>query len=371
VTLRWFLPARSMPEAGSKTGTGTGPSASQRKLALMVLVPMIVGIATIHQLTPLMLLSALAALWLFRQGLPKRVLVLAGVITIGWILIAARSFLASNLYWIIESIGHPDANTKSTLVNLSQVTHGQVIVAKIDRLLSAGIWLLAVVGVWRRRGYRHLDRPFLLLALSPLPLIVSNNYGGEMLFRVYFFALPFVAIFAASSLFPSSPKGRSWLASVSLFVVAALLLGGFSFSYYGKEQSNYFSPEEVAAGTWVYSNAPPRSLILSVTSNWPYSFQHYELYDYDWFALDTAAVRRDIMRDPVTVLAKIMSPPQHQTAYVVFTRGQAAEVAALGLLPAGTVDRIEQALLRSPRFRVAYRNNSALVLALRSDGPKP
>lgn len=369
VIVRWLLPARSMTKAGAESANAARASAPPGKLALLVLVPMIVGIATIHQLTPLMLLSALVALWLFRQGLPKRVLILAGVITIGWILIAARSFLASNLYWIVESIGHPDANTKSTLVDLSQVTHGQVIVAKIDRLLSAGIWMLAVVGVWRRRRYRRLDRPFLLLALSPLPLIVSNNYGGEMLFRVFFFALPFVAIFAASSLFPSSRKGRSWLASVSLFVVAALLLGGFSFSYYGKEQANYFSPEEVAAGTWVYSNAPPRSLILSVTSNWPYSFQHYELYDYEWFALDSATVRRDIMRDPAATLAKIMAAPRHPTAYLVFTRGQAAEVAGLGLLPAGAVDRVEQAVLQSPDFRVVYRNNSALVLTLQPDRP--
>ena len=44
--------------------------------------------------------------------------------------------------------------------------------------------------------------------LSPLPLIVANSYGGEMVFRVYLFALPFVAFFAAASLFPDAGSRR-------------------------------------------------------------------------------------------------------------------------------------------------------------------
>ena len=352
VCLRWALP--------------DGPPKPLNRNVLVLLALPIAAIATIHQLTPMMLLSAFLFLWVFRQRFPKRLVVLAAVITIGWILIAARSFLTSNLYWIIQSIGHPDSNTTSTLVNLSKVTAGQALVANIDRALSVGIWVLAAVGVWRRRRQGRSDRPYLLLALSPLPLIVTNSYGGEMLFRVYLFALPFVALFAAASLFPSPQRGRSPLMALSVFVVSAVMLAGFAFSYYGKEQANYFNQQEVAAGQWVYTHAPPGSRLVSVTSNWPYSFEHFEQYQYDWFALDPAGVRRQVMQDPVGKLTSIMSAGHPTSAFIVFSRGQTAEVAALGLLPTGAVDRIERALLASPHFRVVYENASATVLTLAS-----
>jgi hypothetical protein len=358
VCLRWALPG------SASGGVLIGDRRPMNRAVLVLLALPIAAIATIHQLTPLMLVSAFGFLWLFRQRLPKRLIVVAGLVTVGWILIAARSFVASNLYWIIQSIGHPNANTTSTLVNLSKVTSGQALVANIDRVLSAVIWVLAGVGIWRRRRQRKSDRPFLLLALAPLPLIVANNYGGEMLFRVYFFALPFVAILAAASLFPSRARGRSPLMAVPVFLVAAILLSGFTFAYYGKEQVNYFNSQEVAAGQWVYTHAPPGALLISVTSNWPYSYEHFEQYQYDWFALDPPPVRRLVMQEPVRELTAIMNAQRAPATYVVFTRGQAAEVAALGLLPAGAVDRIERALVASPQFRIVYQNTSATVLAL-------
>jgi hypothetical protein len=239
----------------------------------------------------------------------------------------------------------------------------------VDRLLSAAIWLLAAVGVWRRRRQRKSDRPFLLLALAPIPLIVVNSYGGEMLFRVYFFALPFVALFAAASLFPNRTEQRSALTPVAVFLAAAILLSGFTFAYYGKEQVNYFSPQEVAAGQWVYTHAPAGSLLISVTSNWPYSYEHFEQYQYDWFALDPANVRRQILQDPVGELTALSSAHVGPGAYVVFTRAQAAEVAALGLLPPGAVDHIQRALVASSQFRVVYENPSAAVLVFTTGSP--
>ena len=372
VVLRYVL-----PPTGRRPSVGTASlvdapersDAAPGGWALMTFFALVIaGIATIHQLTPLMLLSGLAFLWVFRQRLAKRWLILAAGITVGWVLIAARSFLASNLYWIIQSIGHPDANATSTLVNLSKVTSGQALVAKVDRLLSASLWGLAVVGLWRRRGMRKSDRPFLLLALSPLPLIVANDYGGEMLFRVYFFGLPFVALFAASGLFPSESKGHTAWAPISVLLVAGVLLGGFAFSYYGKEQVNYFSPQEVAAGQWVYQHAPPGSLLVSVTSNWPYSYQHFESYEYQWLALDDVQTRLGLIGRPIPTLSKLIGGRPHPGIFLVFSRAQNAEVAALGLMPPGSVDRLEQAARQSPLFQVAFSNSESMVLRYRPVG---
>ncbi len=372
VTLRYLRAGRATQPSGPGTdAVPPAPLAIPGRVLLALVSLLILTVATTHQLTPLMLISAFGFLWVFRQGLPRLWLAAATIITLGWILIAARSFLANNLYWIVRSIGHPDSNTTGTLINLSAVTQGQALVARIDRLLSLAVWLLAVVGLWRRRREARSDRPFVLLALSPLPLIVMNNYGGEMLFRVYLFALPFVAALAAASIFPRSTVGNSRWTAVAVFGISALLLAGFSFSYYGKEQMNYFTPDEVAAGEWVYSHAPEGSLILSMTSNWPYSYQHFDHYGYDWLALGPVQDRQKLMDDPTRTVMALMSKAPYGHSYLVFSRSQAAEIASLGLMTEKSVQGIEESIVTSPEFRVVFATANAEIVTLSRTGPQP
>jgi hypothetical protein len=326
---------------------------------LLILVLLLAAMATSHQLTPFMLISALTALVLFRRCFERALPLVVLGLTLAWILYAARSFLSSNIDYITASIGNPNANTKANFINLSQVSHGQAIVAHADRFLSAGLWAIGLVGVWRRRRRRQVDLPLILLAVSPLPLVVANSYGGEMVFRTYLFALPFVAFFAAASLFPSPRASRSWLSVVAMMSLGVALLAGFSLSYYGKERSNYLSPQEVAASTWIYSHAPRGSLVVGATSNLPWAFKNVELYQTYWFGLDVADGRRKVLDDPPAVLSSIMT--SHSKSYLILTRAQAAQVDAVGLMPAGSVVKIEQAVAHSSRFRVVFHNAEANI----------
>ena len=97
-----------------------------------------------------------------------------------------------------------------------------------------------------------------------------------MIFRIYLFGLPFVAFYAAAAFFPREISRRSegqpkrrWTAlgarvalPVALPVVLLLLVPGFAAGYYGKEQANYFSPQEVSAAQFVYGIAPRGSLLI-------------------------------------------------------------------------------------------------------------
>src|SRR5581483_482251 len=60
--------------------------------------------------------------------------------------------------------------------------------------LTAAVFVLAMLGVRRRRGFD--DRVALVLLLAPLPAVVES-YGGEMVLRVYLFALPGACVLAA------------------------------------------------------------------------------------------------------------------------------------------------------------------------------
>jgi hypothetical protein len=323
----------------------------------------VAAIATSHQLTPLMLISALIGLVVFRRCSERLLPIVAVVLTVGWLIIAARSFLTTNFHSIAASIGHPDANAQANLLNLSHASHGQVIVADVDRLLSAAMWVLAAIGVWRRRRTRRADLPLILLALSPLPLVVANSYGGEMVFRVYLFALPFVAFFAAASLFPDARSSRSRFFPLALIGVASALLVAFLFSYYGDEQVNYFSAGEVAASSWLYAHAPAGSMITGPTGDLPWDYKNVELYRHYWFALDTTQGRQEILANPVQSLSADLTDPRYPAAFLVFSRAQAAEVDSTGLMPAGSIDRIEQAVLDSGRFDVVYDNADATIVA--------
>ncbi|MGH3847978.1 MAG: hypothetical protein ACRDS0_42210, partial [Pseudonocardiaceae bacterium] len=248
-----------------------------RLLITLALVPIMAAIVPTHQLTPIILISALVVLAaVCRQRVTLLALLMIGF-TVGWDLTFARSFITQNLYWIQASIGTLGANANSGFINLADASAGQVIVAKIDRIHSATVMALAIIGFCRRfRSRRELALP--LLAVAPMPLILANDYGGEMIFRLYLFGLPFAAFYAAGCFFPGENSGRSPWTGLALPTVLLLLIPGFAFSYYGKEQANYFSPRELEMSRLVYGIAPRGSLLISETSDFPWAFVNYEFY---------------------------------------------------------------------------------------------
>jgi hypothetical protein len=58
----------------------------------------------------------------------------------------------------------------------------------------------------------------------------------------------------------------------------------------------------------------------------------------------------------------------YRGAYLIITRSQKLEAEADGAMPPGSIDAIEHALLSSPRFRVVYRNQDAVVFSRAGGG---
>jgi hypothetical protein len=208
-----------------------------------------------------------------------------------------------------------------------------------------------------------------LLVVAPLPLIVMNSYGGEMLFRVYFYALPFTAFLAAALVFPSAIDGRSpWTAPI-IAGLSLVLLGGFVFSYYGKDSQYYFSPNEVAAAQYVNRSAPHDALIVDGSWDWPLQYHDYEYYNYFSLASLDINDRRVLLADPVGTLYHLMSDPKYPTAFLIITSSQKEHVDQTGLMPAGSLSAIVAALRASPGFKIAFENPSAVVFTLSGRGP--
>ena len=130
------------------------------------------------------------------------------MISIAWVAFFSVGFLRGNLYWIVDSVGAFSSNANSTLINLAAASHGQRVVANVDRLLTLAVWALGALGFVRllRRG--QLELTAAVLAVAPFGMLGATSYGGEILFRVYFFSLPFFALLAAGSLLSRRVVGR-------------------------------------------------------------------------------------------------------------------------------------------------------------------
>ncbi len=345
------------------------PDASTSPLGRVGLMAIVIismfAIISSHQLTPFMLLSALGALVVFQITSARSLPVLSAVMTVAWIVYLAAAFLNGNLYWIVDSIGALMGNFQANLINIADVSPGQAFVALMDRTLSGAIWFVAIIGAIRRLSLGHWDLPAALLAVSPFPILVMNSYGGEMVFRVYFFGLPFVAFFAASLLYPDHKSGRSWHIPLITACLTCVLLVGFLFAYYGKDRQYYFRPTEVAAAQYVLAHAPVGSLLLDASWDWPLEYKNYEFYQYQSIEALTRAQRLALIDDPAPRILAIMKP--YPAAYFSITRSQEAFMDATGFMPPGTMEAIKRALLASPDFKVVLQNPDAVVFTLAQD----
>lgn len=333
----------------------------QRFGLMVVIILAVFAIVSSHQLTPFMLILALTALVLFGVIRTPSLPVLAGVLTTFWVLFIAVAFMQGNIGWIVKSIGSLLSNFNGNLINLSKASHDQVIIANIDRALTGLIGVLAVLGFLRRIRQGKWDIPAGILILTPFPMLVATAYGGEIVFRVYYFALPFLAFFAAA-FFYTNLKSATWRTSATTGAMSVLLITGLLFGYYGKERMNYFSPAEVDAANYLLQTAPHGALVADVVWDWPLQFKNYEYYSYMSIVSLPQKEQNQVLQDPVAGLVQQMKG--NPAAYLVITRSQIARVEMTGLLPAGSITRIENALAQSTYFKVVYQNSDAVIFEL-------
>ncbi|MFI1384554.1 glycosyltransferase family 2 protein [Embleya sp. NPDC020886] len=324
--------------------------------------PLVLAVVTAHQLTPPMLVVATGALACSRahRRVALPLLVLTTIAVSAWDLTVARPFVFEQFGSSWHQFGDFEANAHAGMVDLGSAEPGQVLVARVDRALTVGVVVLAAAALIRRPRLRR--SPATRLAIAPLPLLAAGAYGGEIIFRVYLFALPAVAFLIASWLAPLfGDRGRPRPRALLLPVVFALLLTGFVFGYYGKERQNHFGDGEIAARQWLGTVSAPGDLIVAATNNFPGAYADYERQQHRWFAMETPTLRAGVVHDPVAGLTALADEYPGSTAYLFLTAGQRAECEQTGLLPAGALERMDRTLAAAPRFTLLRRDRDAVI----------
>jgi hypothetical protein len=341
------------------------PSQPAQRVGLMaILLALFAVMVSSHQLTPFFTLGAVGALVVLgrlrTRGLPVVMAVMVGA----WLSYMAVPFLEGHLDWLTRDIGRVSSIVGENVGERMQGSAQHVFVVYLRMVMTVAIWGLAFCGGIRRllRGQRDLT--LATLAVVPFGLLALQAYGGEMLLRVYLFSLPAMLFFVAALFFPIPTAGRSWATTIAVGLSSLLLFGGFLFARYGNERMDLVTSDEVAAVSELYRVAEPGSVLMAGSWNLPWRAQGYEQYDY--LILDYTQPRtREIFRNAdVDALARRMETTDGQRAYLIITRSEEAEVDLFSGLPSGRLNRLEEALTASARFRVVFTNPDATIFTL-------
>jgi hypothetical protein len=351
------------------------PAGSQRvgrRTARNIALVLFAVIVATHQLTPYMLIVGLGVLTFLGVVRPRLLVVIFTVIALGYLL--PRLDFVQKYYGLLDSAGEPLRNVRSAAVGANGLEGmpGRVLCAHAARLLSLTIWGLGLIGVVRRlrAGYKNLG--VAALAVAPAVIVLAESYGGEAIYRVYLFSLPWFALLSAFALRP----GRDdWsLRNVPrLVLLLTVLLGLFVPAYFGMAATNEVRPGEVAASQYFYSNAPPRSLLMIASPQFPVRLAgNYEQFrltigeaDPSLLTVKPSFRHQMLGARHVPVIAEAMRDyGGGEPAFLAVSRNGKVTSQVLDLLPTGSLDELQRALLQSKRFRVWYRNDDTTIFEL-------
>lgn len=367
ILLRWFgrQPDDGQRQSELAESERIEPGSVESIVLSGVVLMMLFVIAVSHQLTPVMTIAALGALVAFRViRVAWPLMAMIGFVVV-WFLGPARDFVFENVQTVMRDIGGFQANIDSNLIDYAIVNQAQQTVSFIARLLSGAIFALGALG-WLRSRYRRVQtRWVVLLAAVPGLLVVTSSYGGEVIFRAYLFALPFVAFLGASLWFPEEGTGHRALTRYSLGAVVLILAAALLIADFGADRRQVFSDDEVAAANFVFEAAEPGALIVEGTRDYPRQHRNYETFTF--LALDRLPndSLNNLVADPAARIAGWLSDDErYNGGFVIITDSQRNTASVLGTLLVPTLDTIEASLATSDLFDVVYESGTARVYAL-------
>lgn len=330
------------------------------------------AIVSSHQLTPFMTISTILLLLIFKRCRRQDLLVLMIVLLMTWLAYMSITFIKKANLDVFQSFGQLFSNIDNNLKDFSESSPGRAFVSHVTRLTTLGVWGLAFLGGIRRLRNGYWDLALVLVTVTPFFLIAMQNYGGEMIFRVYLFSLPGMALLIAALLYPAAPTKVSWVTGISVLTVSALLVSLLLYTYFGNERVNHMDRGEVEALEQLYDRAPRGSLILTGSSNSPTRFVNYtrfvhlQLTDIPAFWAGQRWEYQDVPLNDyqLGVLRDFMANQAYSKAYLLISRSQKRYVSAYNVEQADYLDRLEAALRQSDLFAVDFENEDVTLFVL-------
>jgi hypothetical protein len=274
LVIRWLYLGRLV--TGDDQLAKRGPPGWRQTLGPCLVIIFIFAVLTFtHELSPYMITVQIGILMLLGLLRPRWLPFALGLIAIGFLL--PRFGYVNHHFGLLKSLGQFFSNATPPAFDRGAVPVSQDFIERSAEVLSLSMWGLAVVGAWLRRRAGKTVLALVMLAFSPIVLLVLGAYGEEGILRVYLFSLPWTAALVALTLAPSPvwrtlPGKRrkdrkeetkavrvrrrlqgTFAVPITLTVVLALFFPAF----FGDDLSNVMSVGEVNSVTSFFESAAP------------------------------------------------------------------------------------------------------------------
>ncbi len=331
----------------------------QRVGLLLIVILLFITITASHPLTPFFVLLAVTLLVVFDRIALRGLPLIMGMILATWITYMTAAFLSGHLDMVIGAFGQVGNIVSSNVTERLDGSPGHVLVTYARLGMTLAVWGLAALGGLRRLRAGQQDLTFVLLAAAPFTLLILQNYGGEMLLRVYLFSLPFVAFFAAALFFPAQDAGQQGKVFILAGLAGFALLGGFLLVRYGNEKMDYISMDEFQAVAALYESAEPDALLAASSYNLPWKYRDYEVFDY-------LTLKDEVLLGQTEAVIEALQGEGNPHTYLILTRSQEAYLELFYGFTAEDWQRLQDELIDSGQFTVVHRSPDALILALQT-----
>ena len=314
------------------------------------------AIATSHQLTPFMAIASAAVLVIAGRTRVRGMVIVAALITVGWVCYGAVAFWSGHIDMLIGGLGNVGGNVDTGVTQrlVGNVYHERVLDTRI--VTAAFIWGLGLLGglVWRPRNGNRAAA-LLLLFLASFGMIAAGDYGGEGVLRVYLFSLP-SAVCLVAALISSLP--RFWHGQVALCCILLLMTPLFLVSRWGNELFEMARPGELAATVEVYRIAAPGSSIITFNSFGP--SQYYNAAE-DITGFPTVNVPLTTLGPQALAEITAVAADNPKGGYVLMTAAQEEYGWLTEGLPENWGTTIDKMLAHSSNYKLRYSNPDAQV----------
>jgi hypothetical protein len=353
---RLFRQRYEEPGPGRQARPGT--SASPRRAGpravgfyLAVLVLLMAAMAAGHQLTPFMAIVTSVVLVVTGRTQVRGFVVVATLITIGWICYGAVAFWSGHMAAMIGSLGNIGGNVGSGVTQrvVGSVAHQYAV--DIREVTAALVWGLALLGalVWRRRDEGRMV--VFLLFLAAFTVIAGGNYGGEGVLRVYLFSLPGAVMLIAALI---SRLPRFWHGQVALGCTLLLLTPLFLVARWGNELYEMTRPDELAGINELYRIATPGSNLVSINTYIPWEYTNVTGFQYLSVGLSTLGPQT------LSQITKIAAS-NPKGGYVIMTADQEEAGWLVSGMPRNWGTTVDNMLAHSPNYKLRYASPDAEI----------
>ncbi len=344
------LRARSLRMPAPAPGTTPGSRLSLGLALVLVCAASVVS----HQLTPVTLGMALLVFTVTGSTRYRDLWLALGVLFVLWFSFGATDFWVGHLSLVTGDVGNVGGTLNAGVAGRVQGDPQHLVMQYVRVLLSLALFGTAVLGWWLRR--RHPHRWLVAgLAVVPFSLIALQSYGGEVVLRVFLFALPALALLSGEALARLVGRmGLGRLRAVALVVLLAVLPIWLLAARGANEPFERVTAGQYAAAREVHRLANHSTSIASFTSFTPLSYA-------DVGRLFTSALAAHgvpcISATSPGACALADGPDIVYTSSSEDAYGQLMDG-----LPAHWTDRAVRLMVLSGQYKVRYRNADAVVL---------